>query len=146
MSGLNSFASLDSLLDASLDELADLPEFKVFPAGAYRCSFMWEKKDINDKAAVEFKFKLLEVLELGDATAEAPAAESETSVAFMLGNEYGIGNLKRVLLPLGETMGTGNLRQIMENLKGAEVVAVMKTRQNKEKTQTYQDIVSINLI
>lgn len=143
---IKSFANLDSLLDASLDDIADLPEFKVFPEGAYRLLLKWEEKEINKQAAVEFKFKLLEVLELGDAAVEAPAPESETSVAFMLGKEFGLGNLKRVVTPIAQAIGATGMRQTLEALQSAEVVGVLKTRQNKEKTATYQEIVSISLV
>lgn len=136
--------NLDSLLDASLDDLADLPEFLVFPAGAYRVVIGFEKKAINNHPAIEIKMKNMEVVELGDAAATPPEVGAESSVAYMMDNEFGQGNFKKVMKPLGEHFGVGKLGEIMEQAQGLEVVAVVKTRMNKDKTQTYQDIVSLS--
>ena len=138
--------NLDSLLDTQLDDLKDLPEFKVFPPGAHRCTINSSTKEINSHPAVEAKLTLISHEELSDATAEACEAGTECSVAYMLDNEFGQGNLKKTVAPLAAHFGTTSLRDTFEAAKGAEVLAVTKTRQNKEKTQTYLDIVSLQVV
>ena len=49
----NTQVSIDSILDSTLDDLADMPEFKPFPAGAHKCTFDFEAKTINGKPAVK---------------------------------------------------------------------------------------------
>jgi hypothetical protein len=143
---MNDTTSIDSLLDSSLDDLADLPEFKVFPAGAHRVTINFEKKEINKHPAIELKLVMLETVELSDSTEEAPAAGTESSVAFMLDNEFGVGKFKEILKPLAEHFGVTQVSQILEAAKGAECLVVTKIRQNKEKTASYLDVVKLQVL
>lgn len=143
---MNDTTNLDNLLDVSLDDIADLPEFKVFPAGAHRCTISFEKKEINKHPSVELKLKLVETVELTDPAEVAPEAGTESSVAYMLDNEFGQGNMKKVMIPLAQHYGISNVGALMEACKGAECLVVTKQRQNKEKTQTYLDIVSLQVM
>jgi hypothetical protein len=139
-------ADLDSLLDMDLDDLADLPEFKVFPAGAHRCIMKLEKKMIGTHPAWELGLKLQETLELTDAAEVAPEAGTESSVAYMMDNEFGQGKFKELVKPLAAHYGVTKVAEVVEQSNGAEVVVVTKVRQNKEKTQSYLDIVSIEVV
>ena len=136
--------NLDNLLDMSLDELADLPEFVVYPAGAYRCTLNIEAKKIGEHPAVELSFKHIETVEKGSETDEDVTPGTECSAAFMLDNQFGQGNLKKVVAPLVAHFGTPKLSEIAAN-KDLEVLLVSKTRQNKDKTQTYLDIISLQV-
>lgn len=138
--------SLDSMLDVSLDDIADLPEFLVLPAGAYRATINFEAKKINEHPAVEAKLKVLEVLELAAPDATPPESGAESSVAYMMDNEFGQGNFKKLVKPLCEHHGLTNLSQVIAASQGMEVVVVTKQRQNKEKTATYLDIVSLQVV
>ena len=138
--------SLDSLLDLSLDDLADLPEFKVFPPGAHRVVIGLGTKEINKHPSVELKMKLVETVELADPSEEAVAAGTECSVAFMLDNEFGQGKFKEILKPLAAHTGLNKAGEVFEAANGLEVLVVTKTRQNKEKTQTYLDIVKLEVL
>ena len=147
MSQNQSNANIDALLAISLDDLPDLPEFKVYPAGAHRVSIAFEKKQIGDHPAVELKLTMIETVELADATKDTPVeAGTESSLAFMLDNEFGLGKFKEIMKPLAEHFGTGSITQILEESKGTECLVVTKVRQNKEKTQTYLDITSLQVI
>lgn len=138
--------NIDSLLDGSLDDLADLPEFAVFPAGAHRCTISFERKEINKHPAIELKMKLIETIEMADPTQTPMAANTESSVAFMLDNEFGQGKFKEVMKPLASHFGISKPTEIMEQAKGTECLVVTKQRQNKEKTQTYLDVVSLQVM
>ena len=100
---------LSGLLDSTLDDLADLPEFKTFQPGAHKVTINWEEKVINEHPSVEMKMKLIETLELADASGTPDAPGTETSVAFMLDNEIGQGKLKEVLKPIGAALSEGCL-------------------------------------
>jgi hypothetical protein len=132
-------------LDISLDDIADLPEFLVFPAGAYRCTIAFEKKQIGTHPAVELKLTMLEVVELADPTDTPPEVGTESSVAYMLDNEFGQGNMKKVMVPLAQHFSESNVSKLIEAVKGAECLVVTKQRQNKEKTATYLDVVSLQV-
>lgn len=141
---------IDTLLDATLDDLADLPEFKIFPAGAYNGTMELSVKKMGENTGVEFKFTNQEVVELSDPTQEAPAAGATTSVAYQLNNEFGQGALKKVLESIksgiGLPDGTTN-RELMEQSKNANVQVVLSTRADKkDATKVYQSLVSVTVL
>lgn len=139
-------ADLDSLLDLQLDDIADLPEFKVFPPGAYTCTIEFTKKVINNHPSVELKLVVVEVQELTDPSSEVMIAGTESSVAFMMDNEFGAGKFKKVMAPLAEHFGTTSVLKIIDESKGLECLVVTTTRQSKDKKNTYLDIVSLQVI
>jgi len=138
--------SLDSLLEGTLDDLADLPEFKPFPNGAHKCTVKFERKEINKHPAVEVGFVMIETLELA-AGEETPSTKGATAnVAYMLDNEIGQGKFKELMKTFSEAAGGGKkLGELMAEYQNAEVVVVTKKRANKEKTREFMDIESINL-
>lgn len=141
-----SSTNLDNLLDLSLDDLVDLPEFKVFPAGAHRCTMKLESKEINKHPAIELKLTLIESVELADPAEEPAAAGTESSVAYMMDNEFGQGKFKEILKPLAAHFGLAKFGEIQEASSGSEVLVVTKQRQNKDKTQTYLEVVSLQVM
>lgn len=125
---------LDNLLDATLDDLEDLPEFKPFPAGAHRVTASFEQKEINNKPAIELSFKLIETIELADPNTpeEEQCKEEDTAnTMFLLDNEYGRGNLKKCAAPFGEAMSLSSLRDIIEQVKDVECVVITGLRKDK---------------
>ena len=140
-------ANIDSLLAMSLDDLPDLPEFKVYPAGAHRVTMKFEKKQIGTHPAVEAKFTMIATEELTDPAKDQPVdAGTESSVAYMLDNEFGLGNFKELMKPLAAHFGLSSIPEIMEAAANLEVVIVTKTRQNKEKTQTYLEVTQLIVV
>ena len=143
-------SELDSLLDATLDDLADLPEFKVFPPGTHRAKATMDTKEINKHPAVELNLVYMECLELADP--ETPESDmcaegDSSSVAYMLDNEFGQGNLKKVATPLGEALGASSLREIVEQVTDIEVVVVTKVRTDKnDPDKKYMQVVEISVI
>jgi hypothetical protein len=124
-----------NLLDMNLDDLADLPEFIVPPAGAYQATIIsMESKKIGDHPAVEIKFRLNSVEELSDVSETPPAAGTECSTSFMTDNEFGVGALKAVLKPLAAHFSTTTPRETMAASAGAEVLLVTKVRKGKKGT------------
>lgn len=141
---MNDTVNIDSLLDASLDDLADMPEFGTYPAGTHKVIINWEKKEVNKHPSLELKMKAVETVELSNPTEDTPlAAGAEGSVLFMLDNEFSQGKLKVLLKQLTALFGGANIREITEASNGMEVTIVSKVRQNKDKTQSYTDLVKI---
>lgn len=125
-------SDIDSLLDISLDDLADLPEFGIYPSGAHRVTIDFESKTVANHPSIEMKMKYVEAIELVDAEATPPAAGAESSVLFMLDNEFGQGALKEVMKPLGEATGCSSVREIMAAAKGMEVVVTTVAKPDKK--------------
>ena len=138
--------NLDNLLDATLDDLEDLPEFKPFPVGTHRVTITLTKKEINKHPAFELKMKAIETIELANSE-DQPLSEGATdSVSYMLDNEWGRGAFKKIMTPLGQHFGISRISEVIEAAQGAEVVVVTKQRPNKEKTKSYTDIVELMVV
>lgn len=143
---MNDTTALDSLLDSNIDDLADLPEFAVFPNGVHRVIINWESKEVNKHPCLELGMKLVETVELANPAADQPlAAGAESSVLFMLDNEFGQGKMKSLMKTLASACGTSSIKETMEASKGMEVTVVCKVRQNKDKSQSYTDVVKMEV-
>jgi hypothetical protein len=127
--------SLDSLLDATLDDLADIPSIQIFPAGAHKVTVGFKIDD--KKAAVQVSFTYVEALELSDPTAVAPEAGAKNGLYIGLkkkdgtANEYGQGTLKMIASALKENFPGNSTREILEAAEGAEIAIVTKIRYGK---------------
>lgn len=137
---------LDALLDSTLDNLADMPEFAIYPPGAHRVSISFEQKEVNKHPSIEMKMVLRETLELAEPTDVPPEAGTETSMLFMMDNEFGQGKFKEVIKPLAAHLGTTSIRDAINGANGMEVVIVSNVRQNKEKTAKYMNVVSLTVV
>lgn len=143
---------INSILDGTLDDLADMPEFKPFPAGTHRIlgtlvDKTAKKDHVGGHPCYEFKMKAEETLELADATKDEPLAKgAETNVLFMLDNEMGQGQFKALLSAVSSKFGVASNRELAGMVKDLEMLVVTKTRQNKEKTQTYTGIVESTVV
>ena len=126
--------NFDSLLDANLDDLADLPEFASFPAGVHRATVSMEKKEINGKLAIEVKLTGIETVELSNPEEDKPITTGQVSnAAFFLDNEFGQGAFKKLVAPLAAALGVASLRDIIDACAGTEVEAVTAYRKGKAK-------------
>lgn len=145
-----SSASLDDLLDGTLDDLKDVPEFKVYPAGAHQVKINWEIKDINNQKCPSVKLTYIAPAELADPNATPPEAGDECETAFMFKNkdgtrnEFAEGGFKNLMNNLKSLAPEGaTARQIMEASNGAEVLAVTDIRlkdKKDPKSQAYLQI------
>jgi hypothetical protein len=138
---------IDSLLDGTLDDLADVPEFKPFPAGAHRVIVTLTQKVINNHPSIEVAMKATETLELAKPEEDKPLVPgAQASVAYMLDNELGQGNFKRILIAAKEKFGPKTNRELMEDMQNAECLVVTSIRQNKDKTAQYTEIKEIQVV
>jgi hypothetical protein len=149
-------ANIDDLLDGTLDDLADAPSFKPFPAGAHVCKLNWEVKTIGTSPAVELKLTHVSTAELANEGDTMPAPGDTTSVAFILKkkdgsqNELGEGQWKEILAALksGGVEGNSN-REIMAASENMEVMVVTTVRVDKKDPQDikyYTGVKSVSVI
>ena len=140
-------SEIDDILDSTLDDLEDLPEFKPFSAGIHRVSVSMDLKDINGKTVPEMTLKGLETLELATATDEPIKEGDSSSVIFMMDNEYGRGNFKKVVTPLAVALGTSTNRETIEACKDVECVIITSLRADKnDKDRFYLNIKELNVV
>lgn len=141
---------LDNLLDATLDDIADLPTFSPFPKGHHRVLATFGQKEINGKGAVTLDLKMLETIEYANPqdAETSPTKEGDTSnTMFMLDNEYGAGNFKRCAAPFAEMVGSSQLRAIVEGVVDVECVVLTSLRQDKnDKDKYYLDVKEIAVV
>ena len=138
--------NIDSMLDGVLDDLADAPEFKPFPAGTHKVTITILQKKIGTHPAFEINLKAVETIELSDSSQEPLKSGATTSVAYIMDIDIGQGNFKKILASLAATYGAMSNRQLIEAAQNAEVLVVTKVRQNKDKSQSYTDIVELQVI
>lgn len=148
----NMNTTIDSILDSTLDDLADMPEFKPFPPGAHRCTFDFVAKTVNNKPAVELKFTAIETAESSDPNGAVVTPGQTTNILLLLRNNDGTrneiaeGQLKMVVSALKETFPGNNNGEILTAAKGAEVLLVSKIRVNKTNGTENTALVSLSVI
>lgn len=134
--------------DFSLDDVADLPEFKAFPTGAFLVNFPegFDRKKVGDKDAVELKMVLKEVMEVKelDADEQPPVAGAICSTLYMLGNEIGQGKMKDAMKPFVEALGSKQFKAVCDFSKGKDAVVIGK--RTKDGDKSYFNIASIGLV
>ena len=142
--------SLDNLLDSTLDDLADLQKFEPLPKGSYRLSVGWETPDNDEFIIVQLKLTMLEVLQIPGLEEDKFPQVGKAATFYMrlqrkdgepmlwkdgTENNTDQGRFKEVLLALAPVFnpdGTLTNRQMMEASEGAEVLATLGTRANKQ--------------
>jgi len=136
---------LDDLLDSSIDDFEDLPDFEPYPVGTHRVYGTLSLKEVNDKVNVEFSMKAIETLELKDKVKDQPLAEgAPASVLFNFGSEWGRGAFKKVFAGTAEKLGATSNRQLIENFQEVDCVVVTKLRTSKDdKDKKYTNVVEL---
>ena len=144
--------SIDSLLDGTLDDLADVPEFKPFSAGAHKVIIKWHMKEISSKPVIMLNLTAVETVELKDATDAPIVAGDTTEVMFQLytkdgrPNEIAQGQWKELLRPLAAHFGTKSNRETMDASNGAECLVVTGIRVNKKDLNDVKYYTSVDTI
>lgn len=139
---------INNLLDMTLDDLEDLPEFKPYPAGAHRVLLTLSTKEVNKHPCVEVACKLIETLELSEPTRdEAPKPGAVANILCMMDNEYGRGNLKMIVGPIGLALGKNNVKDIVESAKNIECIIVTSIKVDKnDKTIERMNIKAVTVV
>lgn len=145
-------------LDMSLDDIEDLPEFRVFPKGAYLFTVQkHEKKDLegtgdNDGKkfpVLQYDLAMKEIVELSESDLnkaegeEAPKAGDMVSFTFRLDNKYGVGNLKKFLAPFAQSFKASKIAEVNDNIDGTECLVILGRKFDKNKDRYYQSMKKI---
>ena len=139
--------SLDALLSASLDDIADLPSFEVPAPGHYKLGVTISIKKINEKDAVEFGYEVLEVMELADSAGIPPIIGTKFSTAYQIGHPIGLGKFKEAAAPIMEALGTTSYAEVLNGqVAGMQVYATVKRRADKDDPEKfYANVVKVTV-
>jgi len=137
--------SVENLLDANLDDLNDLPEFRHYPAGSYVARLTVSHSTNEAKELIiEAEVTLLEVAELAVPTVEAdgyeapPELKDKSTKQFNLHNQFGEGNFKACFQAVKEHFGITSVRDIINACQGVDVLMVCgKPRGMKKSADNY---------
>lgn len=136
-------SDLFDLLDKNIDDIADLPSFKVPDTGIYKLLLGIETKSVNDKPCVIAKLTVKELVELADSSVDEKDRAKDGDkfdVMYMLkdkdGNnqEVSWGLLKQLAEPFEAHFGTKNLKEIMKNLSTDPVAITAKIKKVARKS------------
>ncbi len=135
------FDNLDSLLDASMDDLVDLPPMGVPPTGNYTLSVTASRETSQDKKSEYFKFSY-EVTEIGEVKNVEEAGDVKVGMKFteMFSpfkkdgsvNDLGIGFLKERTAPFAAHFGTQRLGDTIQSINSVIINATLTRRQDKK--------------
>jgi hypothetical protein len=142
-----------SSLSFSIDDLADTPEFRIFPAGTHTVQLRLEAK--NSKAGqpmIVWKMTAIRSEELADES-QKPLADGESNtVYFSLGNKYGAGDLKKAITPIARHFGTSTLLELIglingevqgEECEGMEIQVVTQIKKARASKPDERDSIKI---
>lgn len=141
------------MLDETLDDLADLPETKPFPAGAHVVNLKVRK---NPKKPSQYVVELIhqEVVELTNPDDPHPKAGDKSTVFISTkkkdgtSNEIGQGQIKMILKPIATMLGTNVISEILDQAKdGVQAVVVVSVRKDKDgQYDDQQDIKKVDVV
>ena len=137
---------LDSLLESTLDDLADLPTFAPYSAGAHQVKASFTMKEINGKGAVELSFVMVENIELAKPDDKVPAQGDTASTMFFLESETGQGFFKEAAKPFQEAFGYKTLRDVIEGVQDIECVIVTGIRKDKRDPDNIKEYLQLKTI
>jgi len=135
---------IDALLDGTLDDLADAPEFKPFPPGLHHVTCTLVRKKVGKNDCFELGLKAIETKELASAEDTPLKAGDESSVLFNLTNEYGQGDFKKLMSAAAAQFGAKKIAELVADVQNADALVLTKLQSNKEKTATYLKITEIS--
>lgn len=150
---------LDSLLDETIDDLADLPETKPFPDGAHLVNLKIKRVQDEKKNPVPGKFivemKYIQEVELSDVDTpeDARSKEDDQFAAWIhtlkkdgTKNEFGQGQLKIIVKPLADALGLSKVGEVIAATEeGIQCIVVTKIRKAK-KDSGYEDSMDIKQV
>lgn len=140
---------ISALLDATMDDLDDLPPVGVPPSGHYNLTVSFDIQKINEGAKDEkeipvAKYVIDAINELKDEDERGEVAVGQQFMEFFYlkkkdgtKNIFGIGTLKERLKPHAERFATSNLGELINQVKQVSITASLKRTQNRKNEDQY---------
>lgn len=133
------FTDLDSLMDASMSDIDDLPPVGVPPTGHYNLLISASREASQAGSEyIKFSYEVEAVNEVKDAAEESQAAVGMKFTQMFSPfkkdgtvNEYGLGFLKEACAPFAAHFGTGKLGDTIAAIDRISVAASLSRRKDK---------------
>jgi hypothetical protein len=141
------FDNIDDLLNASMDDIEDLPPLGVPPTGHYNLEVTATREQSQDKKSeyIKFSYQVLAINEVKNPEELADAAEGMKFDNIFspvkkdgTANTLSIGLLKQALAPFAEHFGTKRLGETIGNINKVTVAASLVRRQDKKDEDRYR--------
>lgn len=146
---------VEDIMDASIDDIKDLPGFEVPPKGHYKLQVSLERKVVNDHPCVEAKITVLETMELASSSDTKVENGTKFGQLFMMDNEWGQGGFKGVVKPIAAGLGMVNPKnsEAVAKIQNITIAATLNHRYHKEDKQkpvadrrTYADLQNVQVV
>lgn len=145
-------------LDASLDDIEDLPQFVQLPTGAYTARLVngIVAKNIPGKdgetPVLDMAFTITSVMEVdeksldADAGEEMPKAGDIANFIFQRNNAIGMGFFKEAVKPIAARLQTTQIGALLEGCKNMEVVLLVVREKKKGADKAYSKIKKLEVV
>lgn len=140
------FQDLDALMNASMDDIEDLPPVGVPPTGHYtlQISASREASENSGNEYIKFSYMVEAVNEVKNPEEEKQAAVGQKFSQIFSPfkkdgsvNEYGIAFLKEACAPFSAHFGTNNLGETIAQINKVSVAASLGRRPNKKEPDRF---------
>ncbi len=140
------FADLDALMNASMDDIEDLPPVGVPPTGHYslQVSASRETSENSGNEYIKFSYTVEAVNEVKNPEEEKQAAVGQKFSQIFSPfkkdgtiNEFGIGFLKEACAPFAQHFGTQNMGETIAQIDKVTVAASLVRKQNKKEADRF---------
>src|SRR5690606_31920075 len=137
---------LDKLMDSTLDNVADIPDYMNPPNGLYVLSIhdaVIEKgKAKEDGKPVGSRFKLTYKVDETIETTEAPVADGTLFNETFMGTEQGLEFFKKRVKSVmnADDLSGVAIRDLLEGLKGVQFKAALTTRTSISNGKSYENV------
>jgi len=139
-------ADIDSLMDASMDDIDDLPPIGVPPTGHYNLCVTATREQNKDKNGEYIKFAY-EVEAINEVKEPGEEAEAAVGMKFTqmfspikkdgTPNEFGIGFLKEAVAPFSAHFGTPQMGASIAQINRVSVAATLVRRVDKKDKERF---------
>lgn len=141
------FESMDELLDASMNDLMDLPPIGVPPTGSYvfEVSAGREKAKEGDGEYIKFNYTVIECAEVKhEEEAEDPLAKAGSTFTEFFSpfkkdgtiNDKGLGFLKARLAPFSAHFGVEKVGETLATVNKVQISAsLIRTQDKRDETR-----------
>lgn len=121
-------------LDVDMNSVEDIKGFELPPEGSYVCTLSLSPKVINSETRIEWKYDVVEPLQLNDPDAEVPAGATFNQLMGLKviktkdGKDFDPRSVFKVKCTiLSEALGVANtVRELVEAVQNVQVTCFLK--------------------
>jgi hypothetical protein len=136
----------DSILNTSIDEIDDLPDYANFPDGTHNALLTLEKKQMQDEPRMVLNLKYVSSITLVSLEEEAPKAGTIASTIYDVTHPLGGPAFKKAIGNVLTAMEIKNFGEALKQIQDIPVVVTTKISTTKKAGETYKRMRIISMI